>query len=102
MKRKDEQNQTPEPPYTGRLFAYIAIGLIVAGAVSLGLIFTVLGIYALIASILFEIAALAFVNIQKRKNDFKELKIIKIIAYVALGITAAVFVGGIIYAIATK
>lgn len=95
MKRKDKT--PPEQPYAGKLFAYISIGLIIAGAAALGLIFTVLGIYALIASILFEIAALAFVNIQKRKNDFKELKIIKTVAYVALGITAAVFIGGIVY-----
>ena len=97
MKKKNLENLTPEPPYTGKLFAYIAIGLIAAGAVSLGLIFTVLGLYALIASILFEIGALSFVNIQKRKNDFKQLKIIQIAAYVALGITVAVFIGGIIY-----
>ena len=83
--------------YNGKAYAYTAIGLLVAGAVFLGLIFTPLGIYALIASILLSLAALAFVNIQKKKNDFEKLKIIKIAGYILLGLSTLVFVGGLIY-----
>ena len=40
---KNGQNNGPEN-YGGKLFAYIAIALIIAGAAALGLSFTVLGI----------------------------------------------------------
>lgn len=80
-----------------KTYAYIALGLMAAGAAALALIFTPLGIYALIAAVLFDIAALTFLNIQKKKNAFRELKFIIIAAYVLLGVTVAVFAGGIIW-----
>ena len=83
--------------YSGKLYAYLSIAFIVLSAVFLGLMFTVLGIYALIGSILSALAALAFANVQKRKNDFNGLKIIRIAAYAFLIISMAVFAGGIIW-----
>ena len=94
MKNKD--NLPPEN-YTGKTYAYIAVALTVLGAVAFGLTFTVLGIYSLIASVLFCLGALTFINIQKRKNNFSQLLYIKIAAYVVLGIAVAFFIGGIIW-----
>ena len=93
---KNLQNNSPEND-GGKLFAYIAIGLIVAGGIALGLSFTVLGIYALIASIILEFAAMTFINVQKKKNDFKWLKYIKLAAYAVFIAAIIVFVGGTIY-----
>ena len=88
---KNEQNPTPENG-GDKLFAYIAIGLIAAGAVALGVSFTVLGIYALIASICLEFAAMTLVNLQKRKYDFSWLKYIKLAAYIVFSAAIAVLV----------
>lgn len=78
-------------------YAYIAIGLSVAGAIALGVSFAGLGIYALIASMLFEIASMTFVNLQKRKQDLKWLLYIKILAYAVFIASLIVFVGGTIW-----
>ena len=94
---EEENEQQPESGYNGFGYAYAAIGLIVTGIAALALIFTVLGIYSLIASVILSLAALTFVNIQKRKNDFPKLKIIKICAYIVFGIAVAVFIGGLIW-----
>lgn len=83
--------------YTGKTYAYIAIALIALSAVSFGLAFTMLGIYAIIASVLCSLAALAFADVQKRKNNFKRLVIIRICAYVTLGISVAFFTCGLIW-----
>ncbi len=79
------------------VYAYIAIGLIIVGAIALGVSFTVLGVYALIASMLFEIAAMTFVNLQKRRQDLKWLIYLKIAAYVLFGATLLIFVGGTVW-----
>lgn len=92
------ENENREEKYEKKTYAYIAIGLISAGAVALGVSFTVLGIYALIASMLFEIAAMTFVNLQKKKNDFKWLLYIKIAAYILFAAALFIFVGGTIWA----
>ena len=100
---KDDKEKLPTPStYTGKTYAYIALALLIAGAVALGLIFTKLGVYALIAAVLFQLGALSFANVQKKKNNFKYLKIITISSYVLLGISVIIFIGGIIYASSTK
>ena len=81
-----------------KIYAYIAIVLTVLGAVSCGRSCTVLGIYALIAAVLFSLGALTFTNIQKKKNNFIQLKYITAAAYAVLAVTAVFFGGGIIWA----
>ena len=93
---KNGQNNEPEK-YKKMTCVFVAIGLIIAGAVALGLAFTVLGIYALIASMLFEIAAMTFINLQKKKNDLKWLIYVKIAAYVLFAAAILLFVGGSIW-----
>ena len=77
-----------------KLYAYIAIGLIAVGAILLGLSFTALGSYSLLGCMLLEIIAITFVNLQKRKNDFKWLIYIKIAAYIVFIVALVLFVGG--------
>lgn len=97
MSKKKKELVEPIIPYTGKAFMYTAIGLEIAGAVALGLIFTVLGIYSLIASVILGLAALAFCNIQKKKNPIPALKPVNAVAYVITAAAACVFLGGIIW-----
>lgn len=97
MSKKKQTEPETEIPYTGKAFLLVAIGLEVFGAVSLGLIFTVLGIYALIASVIFALAALAFCNIQKKKNSVPALKFVTVLGYVLTAVAIVIFIGGIIY-----
>lgn len=91
-------NDLPPENYTRKTYAYIAVALTVLGAVAFGLSFTVMGIYSLIASVLFSLGALTFANIQKKRNNFKELIFVFIAAYAVLAVTVAFFIGGIIWA----
>lgn len=81
----------------GKLFFYVALCACVFGAVALGLAFTVLGIYALIASVLVEYGALAFLNAQKKRGNFTACKVIRIICYVIIALDAALLIGVTIY-----
>ena len=56
-----------------------------------------MGIYSLIASLILSLGSLAFLNVQKKKNDFGRLVILKICAYVVLFTVTAFFIGGIIW-----
>ena len=93
---KNVRSQEPEK-YEGKTYAFIAIGLIAVGAVWLGVSFTKLGLYALIASMLFEITAMTFINLQKNKNNLKWLIYLKIAAYALFIFSAVLFVGGTIW-----
>lgn len=94
---KKRDTQPIEENYTKKTYAYIAIALAALSAVALGLSFTALGIYSLIASILLALASLAFVNVQKRKNKFRNLIFIETAAYIVLAAAVAIFIGGIVW-----
>ena len=98
---KNEQlNEKTDEPEKGqnKTFAFVAIGLVLAGAVAFGVSFTVLGIYALIASLIFEMGAMTFLNVQKKKCNFKWLLYIKIAAYAIFIAAISVFAIGTIWA----
>lgn len=97
MNKKKDENNAPVTQYTGKTYAYISIALSAAALASFALMFTKLGIYALIASVLLSLAALSFANVQKKKNNFRNLLFVIICAYVTLGLSVAVFAGGIIW-----
>lgn len=97
MKMHNKDGEQPAEEYTGKTYAYIAVGLICLSAVAIGLIFTALGIYSLIASVILSLASLSFINVQKRKNNFARLKIITICAYTVLCIAMLIFIGGLIW-----
>ena len=93
----DEENKNERKPpvkHESKIYAFIAIGLAAAGAVTLGLSFTKLGVYSLIASMLFEIVAITFINLQKKKNDFKWLVYVKAVSYALFIASVFLFAGG--------
>lgn len=96
MKEKKEVQES-EVKSTSKVYFYIAIGACVLAATAFGLSFSFMGIYALIASLLLEFCALSFAVTQKKKNPFPALKFVFIAAYVLLGLSAALFVGGLVY-----
>lgn len=81
-----------------KIYAFIAIGLAAAGTVALGISFTALGIYSLIAAMLLEITSITFVNLQKKKNDLKWLIYVKVFAYALFVAALFLFAGGTIWA----
>ena len=93
---KDEEHKTDED-YTGKTYAYIELGLMAGAALFFGLSFTVMGIYSLIASILLSLASITFINLQKKKYDFKWLIYIKIVAYIIFAVIFLFFAGGILW-----
>ena len=96
-KKLPETEGEPTPASTTKTYFYIGVAACALGAVAFGLAFTVLKIYALIASILLELVALSFLGTQKKKNDFKAVFYVKIVAYALLIAFLAFFIGGIIY-----
>ena len=81
-----------------RVYFFIAIGALVLAAIALGCTFIPqVGVYTLIASVLLELTALSFLSTQKKKNNFKEVFYVTIAAYVLLGLSLILFVGGLIY-----
>ena len=84
-----------------KTYFFIAVGAVALAAAALGLSFVpALGVYSLIASVLFELAALSFLATQKKKNNFKGLFYATVATYVLLGLSILLFVGGMIYVIA--
>ena len=86
-----DNNNNNNNDYDKKTFAFVAIGLIIAGAVALGLSFTVLGVYSLVVSMMLEIVAVSFANYQKKLNNFKWLIYIQVVAYVVFGVGIVLF-----------
>ena len=87
-----------QEPNLNRTHFFIAIGALALAAVALGLAFLPpLGVYSLIASVLLELTALAFLNTQKKRNNFKGVFAVTVVAYALLAASVALFVGGLIF-----
>ena len=95
--KENKEIQENEAKSTSKAYFYVAIGACVLAATAFGLSFSFMGIYALIASLLLELCALSFCVTQKKKNPFPALKFVFIAAYVLLGLSVALFIGGLIY-----
>lgn len=91
-------NGAPEGGKNTRVYFYTGLAALILSAAAMGLTFTALGVYSLIAAILLALASLSFFEAQRKKNAFAALKAVKIIAYIALAVYAAFFIGGMIYA----
>lgn len=75
-----------------KIYAFIAIGFIVAGAVAFGVSFAAIQVYALVAAMILEVAAVTFVNIQKKINNLKWLIYPQVAAYAVFAAAILVFV----------
>lgn len=75
---------------------WIAVGCCAVGAVLFGLTFTVLGVYALLASLICELASVSFLNGQKKYGYFTLCKIVRAVAYAVMiaGIAVMVWIIG--------
>ena len=89
------ENRPPENR-GDKLYLIIAIALMALGAVALGLSFTALGSYALVACMVIEVVAVTFINLQQKKESFKWLFYLKIGAYLLFAAAIILFVLGAI------
>ncbi|MCH5146704.1 MAG: hypothetical protein J1F61_01710 [Clostridiales bacterium] len=95
----DINNENSEQSST-RTYFFIAIVLLVLAAVAFGCAFIKgAGIYCLISSVLLELSALSFLSTQKKKNNFKAVFYVTVAAYVLLGLSLLLFIGGMIFVI---
>ena len=87
------ENRQPENN-ENKIFIILATVFAGLGAVALGLSFTVLGIYSLIACMVLEVVAVTLINLQQRKENFKWLLYLKIGAYVLFAASIVLFALG--------
>lgn len=81
-----------------RVYFFISIGLLILAGIAFGCTFiNGVGVYALIASVLLELAALSFLSTQKKKNNFKAIFYVTMAAYILLALSLLLFAGGLIY-----
>ncbi len=75
---------------------YVAIGCFAVSCVLFALAFVIsgAGVYLLIASMTCSLAAMSFINAQKRKAANKLCKVFQILSYVIMFAAVAVFVWG--------
>lgn len=86
---KQNNNYTP-------IYAAIT-GIILSVAALVCALFAPWGVYALIASVLIELVSLAAVRPREKIYGLKGVKIIRIVLYVLLGVSVALFAGGLAY-----
>ena len=102
MKPENNDKEMLNAPNKSMLYFYLALVAAILGVAFTVLTFvTVLGVYALIAAIVLYLASLAFLRVQKKKNNFKWVKPLTIAVYVLLAIDAVIFIVGIIIVMAT-
>lgn len=97
--RKDNDKPAEESgaKYEKKNYFYIGVGAAAASIVAFGLTFSPLKIYALISSVIIALAALSFLNTQKKKNNFSGVFCATAITYVLLAVYVLFFIGGLIY-----
>lgn len=98
-KNTDLQPQTDDQPQGKKAFLclYIAIGCLAAGCILFALSFVIkgFGVHMLIASMIAELAAVSFLNGQKKRTPVKVGFALTIISYVIIAAALIVFVVGI-------
>lgn len=96
-----KKNKTPQEPeqefYDKKTYFYIGVAALIASAAAFGMTFSKAGVYALISAVILGIAALSFLNTQKKKNNFKGVFYATVAAYALTAVYLLFFIGGIIY-----
>lgn len=95
--QKPLKNTNGTPQKSNRVYFFVALPCTVLCVVFFGLTFSPLGVYSLLAAILFCISSLSFLSTQKKRENFKGVLILTIITYILLGIFIAFFVGGVVF-----
>ena len=99
-RKTESEQQENEPQSTTKNYFYFAIAACALGVIAfvLGVALpSLIGVYGVIAAILCELACLAFLTTQKKKNNFKAVKYLLIISYILVGLFVLFMIGGIIY-----
>lgn len=85
----------------GRTFFILGVAAAAAGACLLGLSFLRgVGVYMLISSVIACLGALAFFSAQKKRENFRLLKVFTAVTYVITAAALLLFLGGLIYSAA--
>lgn len=89
----EENKNTEKPNFT---LLYIAIGCFAVACVLFALAFIIsgAGVYMLISCMILSLAAVSFINGQKRRATNKLCKIMQILSYVIMIAALAVFIIG--------
>ena len=103
----DEEKKTEENTEVQNksfLFLYIAIGCFAAGLILFVLSFFIkgAGVYFIISAMICELAAVSFINAQKRKANNKLCFVFTILSYVVMAAALAVFIAGMSVGSANK
>jgi hypothetical protein len=100
--KQDKNVQNNQPPQdeqqsNTKKYFWIAVVCFALGILFFGLSFTILGTYALFGSMILELAAISFLNGQKRYNYFLACKILRIASYAVMLVGVAMVLGLIGY-----
>ena len=95
---KDDKNTEQQSDEDAKNFTllYVAIGCFAVSCITFALAFLIkyAGVYMLIASLLCSLAAVSFLNGQKRKAYNTLCKVLRILSYVIMVAALAVFIIG--------
>jgi hypothetical protein len=91
-----ENNDKNNQPQDKKYF-WISLGCFAIGCVFFGLSFTILGSYATFASMILQLCAITFLNVQKKYYYFTACKVLRVASYVVMLLGAALILGLIIY-----
>ena len=89
------ENKPPENN-NDKLYIIVAIAFAALGAVALGVAFTKLGGYALIACMILEVVAATLINLQQKKENFKWLLYFKIGVYLLFAAAVILLITGVV------
>ena len=89
------ENKQPENN-NGRIFVIVAIVFTVLGAAALGLAFTPLAGYSLIACMLFEVVAITLVNMRRKSETLKRLLYLKTANYLLFIAAVLLLITGVV------
>ncbi len=103
MSKKENNNTEQQPENTEEqskksyVFMYIAIGCFAVGCILLALSFVIrgAGVHFLIASMISELAAVSFINAQKKRVNTKACLLISILSYAVMAAALIIFIVGI-------
>jgi hypothetical protein len=91
-----DRNENDDNQPQDKKYFWIALLCFALGCVCFGLTFTVLSTYATFASMILQLCAITFLNVQKKHCYFTACKILRIASYAVMLLGVAVILGVII------
>lgn len=98
-KQHGQQPQDDLPQSDTKKYFWVSVGAFVIGAVLFGLTFVpAVGQYGVISSMVCQLIAITFLNVQKKYNYFTLCKVLRVLSYAVLIAGALVLSGAAIFA----